>query len=155
MSKITTRSATLEDLPLLLEFEQGIIAVERAFDETLIPGHINYYDIGEMIESDNAEVLVAIYGSEIVASGYAKLRSSKTYQIYEQHAYLGFMFVKPEYRGKGVNQLILDGLENWAKEKGISEVRLQVYADNSAAIRAYEKAGFKSDVIEMRREIAK
>jgi RimJ/RimL family protein N-acetyltransferase len=35
----------------------------------------------------------------------------------------------------------------------LTEVRLQVYTENNAAIRAYEKAGFKQIMTEMRYEL--
>lgn len=60
------------------------------------------------------------------------------------------MYVKPEHRGKGINKLVLDGLVNWAKSRNISEIRLDVYAQNESAVKAYEKAGFESLLVTMR-----
>ena len=60
------------------------------------------------------------------------------------------MFVIPEYRGRGVNQMIVEELFAWARSQDIDEVRLEVYAENAAAIRAYQKAGFKKNLLEMR-----
>jgi hypothetical protein len=36
------RKATIDDLPVLLQFEQGIISAERPFDSTLLPDPISY-----------------------------------------------------------------------------------------------------------------
>ncbi len=63
------------------------------------------------------------------------------------------MYVKPEYRGKGINKLILEELINWSKDRGISEIRLEVYYDNEPAVKAYEKAGFESHILLMRKKI--
>ena len=57
----TIRPAKLTDLQTLLTFEEGIINTERTFDSTLKQGEIHYYDLGELIMSDLAEVLVAEY----------------------------------------------------------------------------------------------
>jgi ribosomal protein S18 acetylase RimI-like enzyme len=38
----------------------------------------------------------------------------------------------------------------WVKEKKLTEVRLDVYAENESAISAYEKIGFKPDLLKMR-----
>ena len=35
MDQLKIRVATIKDLPLLLEFEQGVITAERPFDPTL------------------------------------------------------------------------------------------------------------------------
>lgn len=150
MKNISIRPATLEDLPILYDFEQGIITAERPFDPTLKPGHINYYDLKALIESDLASVILAEDRGQIVASGYAKILGASEFLAHDSYAYLGFMFVKPEFRGKGIITDILDELKSWSKSKGISEVRLEVYDDNDPAIRAYEKAGFKKHMVEMR-----
>ena len=150
MEKINIRPATLSDLPKLYAFEQGIITAERPFDPTLKPGHINYYDLKALVESDQSEVLVAEVDGEVVASGYANIIEAKDYLIHKKYSYLGFMFVDPNQRGKGIIKLILEGLKNWSKTQGIDEIRLDVYEDNIPAVKAYEKAGFKKHTVEMR-----
>ncbi len=153
MEAIIYRSATLQDLPTLLEFEQGIIAYERPYDSTLKPDPISYYDLKELIQSENAEVIVAHNNNQIIASGYAKILKGKPYHIHDKYAYLGFMFVKPKFRGKGIIQGIVDKLKKWALANDLKEIRLEVYDDNDAAIRAYEKSNFKKHMIEMRMPI--
>lgn len=150
MKAIQFRAATLEDLPVLYQFEQGIIITERPFDPTLKADPINYYDLKELILTDKAEVVVAVIEDEVVASGYAKILQGKSYHKHDDYAYLGFMFVKPEHRGKGIIQGIVDELKVWAKANNLSEIRLEVYDDNDGAIRAYEKSNFKKHMIEMR-----
>lgn len=149
-TSILIRSARLSDLPTLLAFEQGIIQAERPYDQTLKPDPISYYDIGELISSDDAEVVVAERDGQLIASGYAKRKASRDYVEPSQHAYIGFLFVSPEHRGEGVNKLILDHLFAWAAKNDLPEVHLTVYPDNAAAIRAYEKAGFEPYILEMR-----
>jgi len=140
-------------LPILYEFEQGIVNTERPFDPTLKPGHINYYDIKAMIESNDVEVMVALINDEIIASAYAKPMKAEPYLKFEYYAYLGFMFVKSEHRGKGISQKIIEKLVLWAKSKNFSDLRLEVYNDNLNAIKAYEKFGFKKHMVEMRIDI--
>ena len=155
MDEIIVRTAVEEDLQTLLEFEQGVILAERPFDPTLKPGQINYYDLKEMIESANVELMVALSGNEIVGSGYARIEDARHYLQHRQHAYLGFMYVKPEFRGKGVNQKIIEGLKQWSLKQGLSEMRLDVYEENLPAIKAYERVGFSKHLIEMRLGIEK
>lgn len=150
MNDITIRKAEPGDLPVLLQFEQGIITAERPFDPTLKEGHINYYDIAEMITAPNVELLVAEAGGELIGSGYARIESVKIYLKHRHHAFMGFMYVVPEHRGKGVNKMIIEGLKQWVNLQGITEMRLQVYNDNDPAIKAYERVGFVKHMIEMR-----
>jgi ribosomal protein S18 acetylase RimI-like enzyme len=144
------RSARLDDLPVLLAFEQGIIAAERPYDHTLKPDPVSYYDIAEKISSADAEVAVAEVDGHIVASGFAMKRRSKDYVRDSHHAYLGFMYVSPDHRGQGLNKRLLEHLSGWAKGNDLPEIRLTVYSDNAPAVRAYEKAGFTSHILEMR-----
>ena len=144
------RPATIEDLPILFAFEQGIIKAERPFDATLKEGEIHYYDLAEMIVNDNAEVLVVETIDGVAASGFAQILTAKPYANYDRYSSFRFMFVKEEYRGKGLNKMILDGLIAWSEDRGIKEMRLNVYDENTPAINAYLKAGFKKTMLEMR-----
>jgi len=150
MELITIRKATLIDLPTLLHFEQGVIQTERHFDSTLKEGDIHYYDLKTMISSPDVELVVAESGTKLIGCGYARIETAKHYLKHRLYAYLGFMYVDPAHRGKGVNQLIVNALKDWAVSKGLTEIRLEVYNENTAAIRAYEKAGFTRYILEMR-----
>lgn len=150
MEQITTRKAQLSDLEILLTFEQGIIKAERPFDPTLKDGEIHYYDIEWMIATPHVEVIVAEINGELIGSAYARIEDSKIYLKHPKHAYLGFMYVKPEHRGKGVNNVIIEALKQWVISRGVTEMRLEVYNENLPAIKAYEKAGFTPNLLEMR-----
>lgn len=150
MKEFHIRPATHEDLNTLKKFEQGIIQAERPFDPTLDKDPISYYDLGELIDSEDAQVLVATYKSEVIASGYARKKKARHYLDHEFYSYLGFMYTHPDYRGQGVNARIVQGLKTWSLEKGLTEIRLTVYEDNIPAIKAYEKIGFHKHLLEMR-----
>ena len=146
----TIRKATLDDLGILLDFEQGLIKAERPMDPTIQEGEISYYDIGALIRADDTEVVVAEFDERIVASGYARIKDDRHYLKHDKQGYLGFMFVLEEHRGKGLNKLIIEELVKWCRDRAIYEIRLDVYEENIQAIKAYEKAGFKKHMITMR-----
>lgn len=151
MNGLHIRKATINDLEMLLTFEQGVITTERPFDPTLKGDPNRYYDIEQMIDAPNIELLVADLDGSIIASGYARIEEAKPYLQHEQHAYLGFMYVLPAYRGKGINKMIIDALTAWSLKKNITELRLDVYQQNEAAIKAYERAGFSRHMLAMRK----
>lgn len=150
MENIIIRKASINDLEKLLLFEQGVIKAERPFDRTLKEGEINYYDIAEMITAHHIELLVAEADNEIIGSGYARIENAKPYLRHQTHSYLGFMYVSPGHRGMEINKKIIDALKEWSLSKNVTELRLDVYHDNLPAIKAYEKAGFKKHMIQMR-----
>jgi len=153
MGEITVRTAQLADLETLLTFEQGIIAAERPFDPTLKDETISYYNVEAMITAPHVEVVIAEVDAEIIASGYARIDDAKVFLKHNKFGFLGFMYVKPAYRGRGVNKLVIQQLQRWCKKQGITECRLEVYDENEPAIKAYEKLGFKKLLITMRTAI--
>jgi len=150
MDQIKIQKANINDLSTLLEFEQLIIEYERPFEEHMQIEKFNYYDLEELILSDTAEVLVAKFEDQLVGSGYAKIKTSKPYLKDEFYAFLGFMYVSPDHRGKGINKLLIRKLIDWSKAQGMNSVSLTVFDDNKSAIKAYKKAGFHEHLVEMR-----
>lgn len=150
MSEIIVRKAKLEDLAQLLIFEQAIIDYERAFDSTIAEKNANYYDLKGMLNAKEVKLVVAECRGKLVGSGYAHVMSSEPYLKHRQNAYLGFMYVEPDFRGRGINRLIMQDLKNWCLMQGVREVRLDVYDANQVAVSVYEKAGFSKNLVEMR-----
>jgi len=150
MTKIIIRSARTSDLEALLSFEQSIIEYERPMCADMTENKFNYYSIEELIKSDDAQVVVAEHNGRTIAAGYAKIKKSRDYLTHEYHSFLGFMFVSRDYRGKGINKLIIDELKIWSREKGMTVCCLTVYDKNKSAIRAYQKIGFTNEIMEMR-----
>ena len=59
--------------------------------------------------------------------------------------YITNVAVFPQYRRKGVAKALLDKVFEYAKEKRLSFVSLEVRPSNTAAVALYEKAGFKEE----------
>ena len=150
---IEIRRAIETEIEILLDFEKGVVEAERPFDNTLREGEIHYYDLGELVRDEKAIVLVAVVNDEVVGSGHATILMAEPYQKYSYYANFGFMYVKPAFRGQGINQKILHELVNWAKNQNLTEIRLKVYDENTIARNSYLKAGFKPGLLEMRLEI--
>jgi len=54
-------------------------------------------------------------------------------------------WIEPEYRGKGIMDLMIKELDAISREKGWSKQGLGVWPNNERAIRAYERLGFYKD----------
>ena len=147
---ISIRKATIEDLPVLFEFEQGVLRAERPMDGTLKLKNTYYYDIPNLIDDSSVELVVAEINGVTAGCGYARIKQARDCFQFDQFSYLGFMFTKEDYRGKGVNKTIMNYLYDWSLSKGIYEVRLEVYPSNNAAIKAYEKVGMQATMHTMR-----
>lgn len=146
---ITLRTANEADLPILLEFEQCIIEAERPFCPPMQESKFNYYELAELMKKEDVEVIVAEADGELVASGYIEIRNATDYHKHEKVGYLGFMYVVPQWRGKGLNKQIMDELMRWGDIQGVQDFVLTVFSSNDSAIRAYEKVGFEPLLTEM------
>lgn len=150
---ISIRPATLHDLKTLLKFEQGVIIAERPLDTFLGTGDLHYYNIPELITAQNTHFVVAVSNQELVACGYVKLEDSKHYHKNSKHGYIGFIFVKPSFRGQKISRLILNNLKEWSNKKDLKELRLDVYSNNSTALKAYKHFGFVKSLVNMKMDI--
>jgi hypothetical protein len=120
MSEIIVRPATIADLPTLKSFEQGIIATERPFNDCLKQEHFCYYDLAQLIQSDDSTVMVASDNGQLVGSG------------------------------RGINQLVITQLIAWGKQQGLSDFYLEAYEQNKPALSAYKKLGFAPSLVELK-----
>lgn len=150
MNDVNIRKALLTDQDVLLSLEQEVIEAERPYNATIKPQGAVYYDLNYLLIDDESHVVVAEVNGQIIGTGYAQIRESKKSLKHNKHSYLGFMYVDQEYRGLGINKLIMESLINWSKKQGVLDFYLDVYDGNDAAIRAYEKVGFSKSLVEMK-----
>ena len=66
-----------------------------------------------------------------------------------KEGWVGLLFVKPEYRGGGTGQQLLNEMKNYFISKNCTSIRLLVLSDNKHAIAVYEKNGFMRHDLEM------
>jgi GNAT superfamily N-acetyltransferase len=90
----------------------------------------------EFNQIENIEtVVIAYFNNFAVGCGCFKQYNDKCVEIKR-------MYVKPEYRGKGIAIKILSELENWAKEKGNKSSILETGLKQNEAINLYTKLGY-------------
>jgi ribosomal protein S18 acetylase RimI-like enzyme len=100
--------------------------------ERLIPG---------LVAHGGARVFLALYGDEplgiaVCFLGFSTFRAQPLINIHD-------IAVSPAARGRGIGQALLKAVESEARRLGCGKVTLEVRADNSVAMRAYETAGFQ------------
>jgi GNAT superfamily N-acetyltransferase len=64
--------------------------------------------------------------------------------IQMEYAEIGGLVVDTEYRGKGVGKKLMQKAEEWAKDKGFSEVRLRSGGHRKEAHQFYEGIGYEN-----------
>jgi ribosomal protein S18 acetylase RimI-like enzyme len=63
------------------------------------------------------------------------------------------VYLKPAYRGQGYGRLLMDAAHRHLVEMGVHWGRLFVTADNTQAVRLYERLGYRTIRLEMERPL--
>jgi len=70
-------------------------------------------------------------------------------------AYIGAIYLEPEYRSKGIANDMFKAIMDWFKESNKSIVRLKTIGSNVGAQKFYKKMGFIPEIITMRNKDSK
>ena len=93
-----------------------------------------FYNQFNKIEN-NPNVVVAYINDEAAGCGCFKPFDKNSVEIKR-------MYVKQEYRGKGIGALIIAILERWAEESGFQYTVLETGYEQPEAISLYKKQGY-------------
>jgi putative acetyltransferase len=78
----------------------------------------------------------------IIKSGTTNIACGGVNHINETTAEIKRMYVKDEFRGKGLSKLVLNSLEDFIKNKGYKRIILETGGKQPAAISLYRKFGY-------------
>jgi GNAT superfamily N-acetyltransferase len=133
------RPASVADVPVILEFIlalaeyekllHGVEATEEKLRHTLFP----------TAAPPAAECLLAFDGA--TAAGYAVFFSTYSTFLAKPGLYLEDLFVKPEFRGRGIGKGLLLHLAKLANARGCGRLEWTVLDWNQPAIEFYDSVG--------------
>ena len=126
---ITIEDASIRHLDRLYEIETECFDRE-AFTKQQIARLLTDYDSVGLVAKVNSEIVGFIIGTIFLE------RNSLTGHILT-------IDISPIHRRKGTAQKLLQEIEKIFKEKGVKACRLEVREDNIAALRLYQKLGYK------------
>ncbi len=134
---LTIRATTINDVPVILELIKELAEYEKLSHEVKTTeddlknslfGNKNYAN-AILAEYENKPVGMAIY-----------FNNFSTF-VGRPGIYLEDLYVKPEFRGKGIGKSLLEYLINIAKENNFGRVEWAVLDWNEPAINFYKKLG--------------
>ncbi|MDE1986044.1 MAG: GNAT family N-acetyltransferase [Alphaproteobacteria bacterium] len=70
-----------------------------------------------------------------------------------RYGFIAELYVVEAARGAGVGRLLIAACEDWARQLGLTTVRIGVLAGNSRAIGAYERSGYGPYSLEVRKRL--
>lgn len=134
--ELAFRSATREDVPLILQFIRELADYEKMLHEVVA----DEATLEEWIfDRQKAEVLFALVdGNEI---GFALFFHNFSTFLGRAGIYLEDLYVKPEYRGKGYGKAILKRLASIAVERKCGRMEWWCLDWNQPSIDFYRSLG--------------
>lgn len=136
---VTIRRAELPDVPAILDIHnQGII--DRIATLDLEPHTLEQKISWFQSHSDREPILVADDQGQIAGFAALTLYSSR---VCYQHVSTLTIYVRREYRGRGVGSQLLTAIIAAGREQGFQKIILNAFAFNQGAMALYQKHGFR------------
>lgn len=135
--EIQITEATAADVPLILELIRGLADYERLSDQvTATEDKLRDTLFGTRPAAD---VLLARVGGE--CAGFALFFPNYSTFLAKPGVFLEDLYVKPEWRGKGIGKALLLRVARIARERGCGRFEWEVLDWNEPAIGFYRSLG--------------
>ena len=109
---------------------------------TFGPEGTDYFS--KSLKDNNSCILVARSDKQIIGYLAGKIKMTKnTHRTLENQAELENMMILAEYRNKQIGTKLVEKFFQWAKDKGIKNIKVIASSKNEPAINFYKKCGFK------------
>lgn len=146
------RKATHNDIPAISElYREQFREMAKLIPDFIKEGAQSVEFLEKTILDDMSDILV--YENEGIVVGFillqAKERPDFDFMLPGKYCYIMDIIVTEAHRNKGFGTALMNSAKNWAKEQNCSFVNLDVLANNSGAIKVYEKLGFIPKAQEM------
>jgi undecaprenyl-diphosphatase len=133
---LVIRKSTEKDIPVILSLIKELAAYEKLSDEVqTTAGQLKEYIFKRKI----ADVLIAEYKGQ--PAGQALFFYNFSTFVGKPGMYLEDLYVKPEFRGKGIGKELFSHLINKAKKENLGRIEWVVINWNEPAIKFYKNMG--------------
>ena len=137
MGEVHVRAASEKEVPLILAFIKELAEYERLSHEVVATEEfLREHLFGER---PVAEVIVAEEGTD--PAGFALFFHSFSTFLGRPGIYLEDLYVRPEFRGRGMGRVLLVHLARLARERGCGRLEWSVLDWNEPAIGFYRGIG--------------
>ncbi len=109
--------------------------------ESIVLGKTQYARTQQLILAPNHKILLAIHDGLLV--GFVGLSQG----LFErnQHSAALMIGVLASHWGQGVASQLIQQVQSWAEERGIKRIEIDVLANNTRAIKLYQRFGFEKE----------
>jgi len=145
---IVIRKATEKDYPELVKLYDELNSMHvKALPHLFVKPSKTPQDpayIRSILKNKDAVLLIAQSGGEITGFIEAVVMQPPDHpeSVKRKYAYINDICVKPECRRSSVGKKLVEAVEKWAIESGLSEIQLNVWDFNKRAMAFFENTGF-------------
>ncbi len=138
---ITYRNATIIDLDFLVESRLDFIHISSVDENYELIKRNLYLYFENSLEAKQCDIVLAESNSSVIGTGIIFYYNSvpSFFNPWGKNAYITSMFVKEEYRRRGIASTILDELIKIAQHK---EYHIIILQESDMGRPLYEKFGF-------------
>jgi GNAT superfamily N-acetyltransferase len=148
--RVTVRRATSADLETVVDLRLSLL---REYREHPVYGRIRSdaenvaHDVfARQLASNSETSFVAECDGKPVGLMRCVEMVSSPLLVPDRYCYVSSVYVRPEFRRRGVLRSLFAKARDWCAERGLTEMRLHSVDDHSGAAAAWDALGF--DVVE-------
>ena len=137
---LTFKEAGTRDVSIVLNMMISFNAIDNyPFDETLTRNNLEHF-----IVTPELGRLWIIYQDTLIA-GYCVLAFGFSFEYKGRDAFIDEIYLKEEFRNKGIGKQIIQFIEVQAKQLHIRTLHLEVERHNASANKIYVDQGFSNN----------
>lgn len=128
-------------------FEEGDTvhseAIPRVFCRNVGPARTKQF-FCSLLQDENGILLVAELQEKVVGLVSVSLRESSDIPIMvpRKYAYVGDLVVTRRWRRQGIGEALMNEVQNWAAQRKVFELELDVWDFNTDAINLFRRLGY-------------
>jgi len=153
---VEIRRATLKDIRDILPVWGQLAEFHSGLDTAFTPSAQWAREYGSylrvLISRDDALAVMAKDGAEVVGYAVGRITMLPPFFEHRTRGYIHDVFVKPQFRRRGVGRRLVDEILRWLRQRGVNLVELTVAANNDA-VPFWERLGFRVYMYQMKKEL--
>ncbi len=153
---VEIRRATSRDIGGILPIWGQLAEFHSALDPAFRPAPDWEREYGAYLRAllarDDALAVVARDGEEIIGYAVGRITTMPAFFAQRQRGYIHDVYVRPEYRRRGIGRRLVEEILAWLRRRGVTLVELTVAAANEA-IPFWERLGFRVYMHQMKLDL--
>ena len=150
---VVVRRATVEDARIIADFALKLVIQHQQYNERRFARLADAEQMtafyGGQTKAEDSVVLVAELDEKVVGFAFLHFERKNYADLSESAVRLHDIYVDETARGQEAGKSLLDAANETAKEFKASKLILSVAVQNENARRIFERAGYKTTMLEM------